>query len=212
MQNWWKRMEQWFGGGPGGGKRVSTLRWLLLLGLIGVALMLMNSFWSKQDFSILGDSRASPPYPEQPAFSGGASGSQPQEFKDAEAVYQLKIKEILQKIVGVGDVEVLITLDTSEEIVVQQNTRDTQQVTNENDNNGTKRTVTDMSRTQDVVTVQGSGGQQPVIVKRIQPKIRGIVIVAVGAENLTVKKMVVEAVSRGLDVPTHRVSVLPRKQ
>ena len=44
MGKWLKRLEQWLGGGAGGAKKMQTFRWLIILGLIGVAIMLFNSF------------------------------------------------------------------------------------------------------------------------------------------------------------------------
>ncbi|MNC72064.1 hypothetical protein D3C75_1230700 [compost metagenome] len=57
-----------------------------------------------------------------------------------------------------------------------------------------------------------SGDDTPLVVKTTKPKIRGVVVVAKGAENATVKKLISDAVERGLDVPAHRISVVPRKQ
>ncbi|MNN46313.1 hypothetical protein D3C81_1606920 [compost metagenome] len=48
--------------------------------------------------------------------------------------------------------------------------------------------------------------------KKIKPKVRGVLIVAKGAENKTVKALIVDAVEKGLNVPAYRISVVPRKQ
>ena len=44
-----------------------------------------------------------------------------------------------------------------------------------------------------------------------KPEIRGVLVVAKGAENIQVKKWIIEAVTRALDVPSHRVAVMPKK-
>jgi stage III sporulation protein AG len=113
--------------------------------------------------------------------------------------------------VGVGTVSVMVTVDSTEETVVQLNEKTTQQLTNESDKNGTSRHVTDITRDGQVVLYEVSGGQAPIVVKKVKPKVRGAVVVAKGAENATVRKLVQEAVSRGLDVPMNRISVVPRK-
>ena len=87
-----------------------------------------------------------------------------------------------------------------------------QQVTNEKDQDGGTRNITDVSRSGEVVMYQVSGGQTPVVLKKIKPKIRGVLVVASGAENLTVKKLITQAVERGLGASAHRISVIPRKQ
>lgn len=200
----------WFKGGPGGPKRMQTSRLLLLLGLVGAALMIMNSFITVKDVDPINEGRGSPPDQAEAAFG---SGSKEQTgFREYEEAYQSQLRDILTKIVGVGEVEVLVTIDSSEEIQVERNTNETQQVTNEKDQHGATRHITNVSRNGEVVLYEVSGGKQPLIVKTIKPKIRGVLVVAKGAENLTVKKMIVEAVERGLDVPAHRISILPRKQ
>lgn len=208
---WLQTLEKWVGGGQGGGKRVTALRWLLLIGLVGLALMLMNGFLNVKRLDPLPEGRASPPPDAQQTFLS----KDPKDsagFGDYEHAYESAIRDIVQSIVGVGEAQVMVTIESTEERVVQTNTKDTQQMTNERDTNGASRNVTEVTRSGEVVLYELSGNQTPIVVKIIKPKIRGVVVVARGAENLTVKQMVIEAVSRGLDVPPHRISVLPRKQ
>jgi stage III sporulation protein AG len=206
-----KWMEKWLGGGPSGTKRIQTFRWLMLLGLIGAAFMVLNSFIQIKDVDPIGEGRASPAQSSNPVF-GGTLNKERSSFREYEEAYQSQLKELLSKIVGVGEVEVLVTIDSTEEIFVEHNTKETQQVTNEKDQHGATRHISDVSRSGEVVIYEVSGGKQPLIIKTIKPKIRGVVVVAKGAENLTIKKMMVEAVERGLDVAANRISILPRKQ
>ena len=202
-------MEQKFGGGPGGPKRKNTLLWVILIGLLGAALMIMNSFLTVKEVDPINEGRASPP-PAKETFIG----STPKEnsaFHDYEVAYQSQLRDILQKIVGVGEVEVLVTIESTEEITVDKNYNDSQQMTTERDTNGATRNISQVTRSGEVVIYQVSGEQKPLVLKYIKPKIRGVIVVAKGAENLTVKKMIIEAVERGLDVTANRISVLPRK-
>lgn len=210
MGKWLEKIENWVGGGSGGTKRVQTFRWLIVVGLVGVAVMILNSFISVKEVDPLGEGRASPEPASQEAFIG--KEKQETLFQDYEAMYENRLKDILEKIVGVGEVEVMVTLESTEEIVVERNVRESQQVTNEKDQNGANRHITDITRDGQVVLPEVSGDQAPIVVKTIKPKIRGVVIVAKGAENLTVKKLITDAVRRGLEVPPHRIAIAPRKQ
>lgn len=212
MGAWLKKMEELLSGGPGGGRRVKTFRWLILIGLIGCALMIVNSFspLHLKDVNPI-QQGVSPPDESQPAFGDSLSKEQAS-FRDYEQAYEAKLKDILTKIVGVGEVEVMVTIDSTEEVQVEKNTKDTQQVTNEKGSNGETRHITDVSRTSEAVIMKQSGDDTPLIVKTTKPKIRGVVVVAKGAENATVKKLIADAVERGLEVPAHRISVVPRKQ
>ncbi len=122
------------------------------------------------------------------------------------------MKEILEKIVGVGTVDVLVNVDSTEEVVYQKNMKDSQQQSDENDANGGKRRTTQYTRDGEVVTYEQSGTQAPIVTKRVKPQIRGVLVVAKGAENEVVKQLIVDAVEKGLNVPEYRISVVPRKQ
>ncbi|WP_019532740.1 stage III sporulation protein AG [Paenibacillus ginsengihumi] len=211
MGKLWQWLEQKLGGGPGGAKRVQTVRWLMLVGLAGAAFMILHSFITVKEVDPIGSVRGSPAEPAQPAF--GSGGDERTSFREYEEAYQNQLKSILTKVAGVGEVEVLVTIESTEEIVVERSTQESQQITNEKDQQAATRHITNVTRSGEVVIYEVSGGgRQPLVTKYIKPKIRGVLVVARGAENLTVKKMISEAVERGLDVPPHRISILPRKQ
>lgn len=209
MAKWLQSLEKWVGGGPGGTKRVNAMRWLLLIGGIGLAIMILNSFIPVSSVDPpKNDKNAAAPTDE--ATFGRSDPQNP--FQLYEEKYESKIKEILEKIVGVSAVDVLVTIDSTEEVVVKDNRKETQQTTDESDKNGARRHVTDITRSGEVVFYEVSGDQTPIIIKKIKPKIRGVLIVAKGAENLTVKKLIFDAVGKGLSVAANRISIVPRKQ
>ncbi|WP_040951346.1 stage III sporulation protein AG [Gorillibacterium massiliense] len=213
MGYWSKKLEQWLGGGASGAKRARTFRWLLIIGLIGAALMLITQFTVKE-VDPIGTGRASPS-PEvqadaQPVLGG--SGHERASFADYEHAYESQLKELLQKIVGVGDVDVMVTIESTEETVVEKSFKTTSQSTQEKDQAGATRQITDVTNSGEVVLYSVSNAQSPIVVKYIKPRIRGVVIVARGSENPTVKHLLVEAVQRGLDVSPNRIAVIPRKQ
>jgi stage III sporulation protein AG len=205
-----QKIEQWVGGGPGGTKRINTFRWLLLIGLVGISFMILNSFLHVEQVGSLEENKASPPQNNQEVFMNEDKEQSP--FGAYEEKYETRIKEILEKMVGVGGVEVMVNIESTEEIIVYKNHRDTQSKTNEKDRNGAVRQITEVSRNGEIVLHEVSGNQSPIILKTIKPQIRGVVIVANGAENITVKTMILEAVRKGLAVPPHRISIAPRKQ
>lgn len=213
MPGWLKKLEQLLGRGSEGKKTVSTFRWLLILGLVGIAIMLFNSFVNVKQMEPNGEGSREPPMMQEIAGSAGvSSGMGDDDFSSIEMTLEGKTKEILEKIVGVGAVDVLVTIDSTEEIVVQRNVKDSQELTEESDADGGKRHITQYTRDGQIVTYEASGSEQPIITKKIKPKVRGVLVVARGAENKTVKSLIVDAVEKGLNVPAYRISVVPRKQ
>ncbi|THF75908.1 stage III sporulation protein AG [Cohnella fermenti] len=216
MAKWLQQLETFIGGGPGGPKRIKAFRWLALIGLIGAALLLVSSYLNVKTLDPAKDPGYSPPNdaeeaPQQEAFIGG-SASDDDPFLDIEQSLEGRIKAMLENIVGVGTVDVMITIDSTEEKVVQQDETYQSRITDEEDRNGAKRHITEINRSGQVVLYEVSGGKSPIVVKLVKPKLRGVLVVAKGAENATVHKLIAEAVARGLDVPLHRISVVPRKQ
>ena len=203
------KWQEWLGRLVGGGRRGRITGWVLVAGLVGAAAMILNSYLTLQDADSIAGSREPPPAEEARAI--GRSDPEPSEYEAFEARYEAAIRDILQKIAGVGEVDVMVTIDSTEELVVERHVEQRQQNTNEKDGQGGTRTISDASRSGQVVLVQAKGDQSPVVIKKIRPQIRGVVVVAAGAENLTVKKMIAEAVERGLGVPAHRISVIPGK-
>lgn len=209
MGKFMELVEKWAGGGPSGSKRSNTIRWIVIVGLIGFIIMILNSFIQVKEVDPLSESRASPQEPTEPVLG---KAKEPADFQDIEETIEVRIKDILEKIVGVGVVDVLVTVDSTEEMIFDRNTKDAQQITDETDANGAKRHITDVTRSGDIVFYEVSGNQTPIQIKKVKPKIRGVLIVANGAENVVVKKLIKEAVERGLSVAAHRISIVPRKQ
>ncbi len=202
-------LERWAGGGPGGKKRITAFRWLLVVGLVGIMIMLLNTFITVKKLDPPEGTASSLEQDQQVSIGEGKADSI---FDDYEDKYQSRLKEILENIVGVGDVKVLVTIESTEEIMVKSNNTESQSRTEEKDVNGANRRITEISRSGEVVLHEVSGDQVPIVLKTIKPKIRGVIVVAKGAENLRVKQMISEAVARGLDVPAHRISIMPSKQ
>jgi stage III sporulation protein AG len=209
VAKWLEGLERIAGGGPDGEKRVRSLRWQLIIGGLGAALLLVNSFVSLRGVEP-GEGASGPP-PEGEEVFASREPAHVSPFEAIEQPLEARLKDMLEKIVGVGTVDVLVTVDSTEEIVYEKNGRLTRQQTDETDGQGGTRHITQITQDGSVVLYEVSGGQTPVVVKRIQPKIRGILVVAKGAENRTVRELILDAVRKGTGVPAGRISVVPRK-
>jgi stage III sporulation protein AG len=212
MGKWMKKLEQWVGGGPDGPKRFNSFRWLLILGLIGVAIMLFNSFVNVKKVDPENVGREPPGVIKNEPVLQTTAGED-SSFAGIEKVFEDNMKQMLEQIVGVGTVDVMVTVDSTEEVIVQRNVKDMQEENNETDANGGQRHTTQYTRDGEIVTYESSGGQHtPIITKKVKPQVRGVLVVAMGAENPTVKQLIVDAVQKGLNVPSYKISVVPRKQ
>jgi len=188
-------------------------KYLFLLLAIGIVFMLIGNLFQTKSST---ERTVAQPNDESTvekdvAVFGQKKSEGSSQIADYEALYENQLKEALEQIQGVSDVTVMVNLDATETSVLEKNTVIQSQQTDEVDREGGKRTIEDMSRDEQVVILRNGEQETPIVLQTKKPEIRGVLIVAKGAENIKVKQMIVEAVTRVLDVPNHRVSVLPKK-
>lgn len=131
-----------------------------------------------------------------------------QEETDYETAIERKLMNILSKMEGVGTVSVMVTTSCNEEKILAENTSSSSQRTEEKDQAGGTRRTDSQQQTNDVV-LQNSN--TPYVIKEYAPQIRGVFILAEGADDSLVKHQITEAVSKVLDVPVHKISVEKKK-
>lgn len=189
-------------------KRPPFRGWLILVLLIGIGLMIMNSMISvEREVVTIPETQ---PVKDQQAF-GGRNSDVPSTMEDYEEIYEAELREILQEMVGVGSVSVMVVIDSTEEVVVKENTNIRESRTEEKDQQGGSRVIKDVSRQGEVVLYSAKDGEKPIILKKVKPNIRGVLIVAKGADKAVIQKMIKDAVSKSLSVPYHKISVQPKK-
>jgi stage III sporulation protein AG len=122
-----------------------------------------------------------------------------------------RLEEILGHISGVGEVEVMITYETSEEVVPALNVTKSQQTTQESDKQGGTRTIKQENISENVVTINSENYKNsPIVIKEIKPVVRGVIVVAEGAGNPEVKNQLIEAVTTIFQIKSHKVKVYDR--
>lgn len=198
-------------------KKLRPIHYFIVLLGIGIALMIVTDFLRVQpdqplDFPTSsggGGPGTASGSPDSPALGKSVANDLIAEY---ENLYETQLKEILSKIVGVGEVEVMVNLDSTPEMVVEKNRDSRTSTTQETDKERATRNVSDQSRNDQVVVIEGGeNADQPVVVKTLKPKVRGVLVVAKGADNIQVKAWITEAVNKVLDVPVYKISILPKK-
>lgn len=115
-----------------------------------------------------------------------------------------KLTQILSKINGAGDVDVMITFQSSEEIVPAYNSNTTTETTKEQDSSGGERTTTSSTQNKTMIT---SNSNEPVILKTSEAQIKGVIVVASGANDPEVKELLYDAVKTSLQISGHQVEI-----
>lgn len=129
-------------------------------------------------------------------------------LSDYSSILESKLEEILGQLKGVGKVQVMVTLEDTTEVIPAFNTTKNNETTNELDSQGGTREIVREDMTIQIVTDDGGA---PIVLKEIKPTIRGVIVIAEGAENSVIKEMLYDAVKTVLGIPGNRVEVYSSK-
>jgi len=132
-------------------------------------------------------------------------------FRSYEMEYEENMKSLLEAMLGPGNVHVFVTVDSSEETVWETHVSSKRTAVEERDAQGGTRTTGEENHEEEPVFLRSGDREYPVTRKVLKPRIRGVVVVARGAEDGRIKLWIVEAVGRAFDVPAHRIAVVPMR-
>lgn len=106
-----------------------------------------------------------------------------------------KLADIISKVEGAGKTKVFLTIEESEEYVYAQDIS-----TDRKDNN-------QINDDKKYVIVDGNGGKDGLLIKTVNPKIRGVAIVCEGGDDPVVQQRIYSCVSASLGISTARISI-----
>ena len=129
---------------------------------------------------------------------------------DENDLYIEKMEErlagILQMMEGAGRVEVMITLASSSETVINKDR--VYEDDSEKENGASGKENVKMVRKEETVFTEKEGNQSPYIIKTVVPSVEGIIVVMDGGNNPQVAGAVTEAVQALFHVEAHKIKVL----
>jgi len=143
---------------------------------------------------------------------GGLSGKRaPQEEKETTAgtetepgndlqSYQARIEKqvenILCRVEGIDDVDVMITLRASrEKVTLKDNKRDAEK-----------------SEEETVLTEDENKKTSPYVIQEVEPEIEGILVVCAGGDNPSVQREIIAGISALFPVESHKIKVMKSKE
>jgi len=171
---------------------------LILLFCLGVALLVGGAFLSRDDTERQTES---------------LTMAQPQSERAAipydERSLERRLAEVLSMVEGAGEVEVMLTFSQSREIVLAHDTTINETSMKEEDSAGGSRESSSLSKDARTILIQSPrGGQEPIILREIVPRVEGVIIVSEGGDNVFVREALIRAATTVLGVDIHRVQVL----
>ncbi|HET7559526.1 MAG TPA: hypothetical protein VFK80_06160 [Limnochordia bacterium] len=202
MTGWIERWQAWLagrgaGGGAGGGFGPGGrfTRGLVLLGVCGIALMFLGN-WGAPTQTAAGPPPASPPQ------------SVPVDRNQQYALaLEHELEQMIDELQGVANAEVMVTLENGPEQVFAQQV----ETDNHTSKNGSGQVDTEERSTTRPVTVSHAGTEAPIVRYEKEPAIAGVLVVADGAADPSVKLAIAHAVATALHLPEYRVAVYERR-
>ena len=125
---------------------------------------------------------------------------------------EAQLSEALAQVEEIGKTKIMITLKSSEELVVNKDTPYQEETTKEKDSSGGEREQTSINQQEETVLVtDGEGKSVPYVVKQLEPEIEGILVIAEGGGNEQVIQEITDACEVLFSVPVHKIKVMKMK-
>lgn len=119
---------------------------------------------------------------------------------------ETELKRTLEQILGAGRIQVDVTLKAGQRRVWERQSRVNRRTSQERGN--TVNNEEDSSN-ELVLAKDRDGHDCPVLKEELAPEVQGVIVVASGADDIQVRKLLLNTVMTVLGLPAHRVMVLP---
>jgi stage III sporulation protein AG len=153
---------------------------------------------------------------------GGQQQDQPEQIQPSQQIQQdqddgssaseteARLAQVLSQMQGVGRVEVMITYESGPEIVPAQITQTDTSEQSDSDAQASSSSTTSRQSTQPALGTNSETGA--VVLKELAPVVKGVVVIAQGAEDIGVKLNLLRATVTALQIDAQQVDVFAMQQ
>lgn len=124
-----------------------------------------------------------------------------------EGLLEARLEEVLSYVEGAGKIKVMVTLKASGERIILTESPYTKNTVNEQDGGGGTRNTIELSQSDTVVYLEENGARIPYMIQETAPEIEGILVIAQGADNDSVKKELNAAITALFDLQSHKIKI-----
>lgn len=145
------------------------------------------------------------------AWGNGTAMGMPEggSTEEAYAAYlEAHLTEVLENMEGMGKVKVMVTIRSSQELVVEKEEATSRSSTDEKDAQGGSRVSGQWENGESVVYRTDGSLSEPYVVKTLKPEVEGVLVVAEGAGTGNINRTVTEIVQALFGVDAHKVKVV----
>ncbi|MPM80884.1 hypothetical protein SDC9_127935 [bioreactor metagenome] len=122
-----------------------------------------------------------------------------------------ELTELLSSIEGVSEISLMITLESAGENVYATEKRASVNLLSDS-LSGSQKRVENQNDSEDsyIILKSADGSESAILVKQLQPVVKGAAIVCKGADNEIIRQKIIETTAIALDLTTNRVSVVAK--
>ena len=167
--------------------------------LIGIALLGVVFLW-------LGGMKQGSQREEQVKAVANVNNLKVESSLSDEVRLERELKRTLEQIAGAGVIQIDINLKVGQRHVWERQSRVNRRTSQEQ---GKIVNDEEDSSNELVLAKDSNGHDAPVLKEELAPEVQGVIVVATGANDLRVRKLLLNTVMTILGLPAHRVMVLP---
>lgn len=125
---------------------------------------------------------------------------------------EARIEELLSCMEGVGEVQAMVTVTSSKELIVEKDEPVTRNTVTETDGSGGTRSTNESSFDYETIyETDAEGNVIPYVVKQMEPEVQGITVVAQGGGNAVVQKNISDVLEALFHIDAHKIKVVKMK-
>ncbi len=125
-----------------------------------------------------------------------------------EKQMEQRLLNLLEVMAGVGEARVMITLKSSQELLLDKEGSASSSETREEDSAGGSRYILQKDNQESTVLLNQDGVNSPICVKTLYPEVEGVVVAAKGAGTGDTSRQISELVQVLFGIDAHRVKIV----
>ena len=122
-----------------------------------------------------------------------------------------QLKRILQQVEGVGMVDVAITLESTGSKTVEKDTPDSSSSSEKSGGGESEKSENRSIQEETVYLEDADGTKTPYVIKETMPEVRGVLVIAQGADDLSIVEEIKEAAMALFHLEAHKIKVMKMK-
>ncbi len=186
-------------------KNIGPTNFVIIL-MVGILLLILSLPSGKKDKKI---SKATKESQEINNMDDNESSVSKNQTEIHVEFLEERLEEVLKKVDGIDDVEVMITLKGSKELIILKDKPYSREQSTESDGEGGERNTNSENYEENTIMIENEDGRTtPYVIKELEPQVEGILVISTGGDNSKIINQIIEASQVLFGVPAHKVKVM----